>query len=157
VVEELFTDSNISFTKSYKQEIDGWIYESSEDKGRLKVFCCDLFKMNLEILETPIDRVFDRGSYVAIEREDREKYVKLMLTLMSPKFKYLLAAVQYDPTKFDGPPRHADREELTKFYRTPNNPAIPNVTVKLLEETDREPEPRFNLDWMNNAIYLIKA
>ena len=82
--------------------------------------------MNLEILETPIDRVFDRGSYVAIEREDREKYVKLMLTLMSPKFKYLLAAVQYDPTKFDGPPRHAGREELTNFYTTPGAFQIKN-------------------------------
>ena len=27
VVEELFTESNISYTKSYKPEIDGWIYE----------------------------------------------------------------------------------------------------------------------------------
>ena len=87
--------------------------------------------MNLEILETPIDRVFDRGSYVAIEREDREKYVKLMLTLMSPKFKYLLAAVQYDPTKFDGPPRHADREELTNFYTTPGTFQIKFFNVKI--------------------------
>ena len=83
--------------------------QSSEDRGRLKVFCCDLFKMNIDMLETPIDRVFDRGSYVAIEREDRQKYVKLMLSLMSSKFRYLLAAVQYDPTRFEGPPICQDR------------------------------------------------
>ena len=83
------------------------------------MYCCDLFKINLTLLETPVDRIFDRGSYVAIEREDREKYVKLMLSLMAPTFRYLLAAVQYDPTKFEGPPRHADRQELTQFFTNP--------------------------------------
>ena len=72
--------------------------------------------MNMNLLENPIDRVFDRGSYVAIEREDRAKYVMLMLSLLAPKFRYLLAAVQYDPTRFEGPPRHVDREEVTKYF-----------------------------------------
>ena len=83
------------------------------------MYCCDLFNISLTLLETPVDRIFDRGSYVAIEREDREKYVKQMLSLMAPTFRYLLAAVQYDPTKFEGPPRHADRQELTQFFTNP--------------------------------------
>ena len=73
--------------------------------------------MNGNVLEGTIDCVFDRGSYVAIERDDRKKYVHLMLSMMSSKFRYLLAAVEYDPTKYAGPPRHVDEEEITEYFR----------------------------------------
>jgi thiopurine S-methyltransferase len=72
--------------------------------------------MNEKVLEGPMDCVFDRGSYVAIERDDRKKYVQLMLSMMSSKFRYLLAAVEYDPTRFEGPPRHVDKEEVTEYF-----------------------------------------
>ena len=72
--------------------------------------------MNGKVLEGTVDCVFDRGSYVAIEREDRKQYVQLMLSMMSSKFRYLLAAVEYDPTRFEGPPRHVDNEEVTEYF-----------------------------------------
>ena len=93
--------------------------QSTEDNGRLKIYCCDLFKMNLKILGDPVDCVFDRGSYVAIEKQDRKKYVSLMLSLMAPKFRYLLATLVYDDTKFEGPPRHVERSEVTEFFASP--------------------------------------
>ena len=72
--------------------------------------------MNLAFLRDPIDRVFDRGSFVAIERKDRKRYAKLMLSLMSSKFRYLLAAVEYDPVKFDGPPRNVNKDEVAEYF-----------------------------------------
>ena len=72
--------------------------------------------MNLAFLSDPIDRVFDRGSFVAIERKDRKRYAKLMLSLMSSKFRYLLAAVEYDPVKFDGPPRNVNKDEVAEYF-----------------------------------------
>ena len=72
--------------------------------------------MNLKIFGDPADCVFDRGSYVAIEAHDRKKYTKLMLSLVAPKFRYLLSAVKYDPTQYDGAPRHVDDEEVTDFF-----------------------------------------
>lgn len=95
------------------------IFQSTEDNGRLKIYCCDLFNTTLKLLGDPVDCVFDRGSYVAIERQDRKTYVKLMLSLMAPKFRYLLAAVVYDCTKFEGPPRHVERKEVTEFFTRP--------------------------------------
>ena len=72
--------------------------------------------MDSKILGDPVDCIFDRGSYVAIEREDRKPYVKLMLSLVAPKFRYLLATLEYDYTKFDGPPRHVDIKEVSEFF-----------------------------------------
>ena len=72
--------------------------------------------MNLAFLSDPIDRVFDRGSFVAIERKDRKRYANLMLSLMSSKFRYLLAAVEYDPVKFAGPPRNVNKDEVTEYF-----------------------------------------
>ena len=80
--------------------------------------------MNRQQLDGPVDRVFDRGSYVAIEREDRQRYAKLMMSLMAPKFCYLLATVEYDPTKFEGPPRHVDRTELSKYFINSGNSLV---------------------------------
>ena len=72
--------------------------------------------MNLSFLSDPIDRVFDRGSFVAIERKDRKRYATLMLSLLSSKFRYLLAAVEYDPVKFTGPPRNVNKDEVTEYF-----------------------------------------
>ena len=72
--------------------------------------------MNLSFLSDPIDRVFDRGSFVAIERKDRKRYATLMLSLLSSKFRYLLAAVEYDPFKFAGPPRSVNKHEVTEYF-----------------------------------------
>jgi len=156
VVDALYTEANIPYTKYYEKEIDGWIYESSGDNAKLKVFCCDVFKMSMRLLRYPVDRVYDIKSYVAIEREDREKYIRIILSMVTSKFRYLLIAVQYDPTRFAGPPRHVDRAELTNLFKNSKNTNVPGVTVNLLQETKREPAPMFNLDWMNNAVYLIR-
>ena len=49
--------------------------------------------------------MFDRGSYVAIEKEDRKKYIELMYSLYSPEARHLAVTHEYDWTKHDGPPR----------------------------------------------------
>ena len=50
--------------------------------------------------------MFDRGSYVAIEKEDRRKYIELMYSLYSPEARHLAVTHEYDWTKHDGPPRY---------------------------------------------------
>lgn len=72
--------------------------------------------MHKNVLGDSIDCVFDRGSYVAIEKEDRKKYIKLILSLVAPKFRYLLVAYEYDETKHDGPPRHVEEQEVKEFF-----------------------------------------
>ena len=93
--------------------------------------------MNLAFLRDPIDRVFDRGSFVAIERKDRKRYAKLMLSLMSSKFRYLLAAVEYDPVKFAGPPRNVNKVEVAEYF-VESGICIICKSVSLLPEIDSE-------------------
>merc|ERR1712117_415494 len=69
-VRQFFEESEIDFTVEKCSQVDGWVFKSHD--GRIRIFACDLFKITPEVIG-PIDCVFDRGSYVAIERESRKQ------------------------------------------------------------------------------------
>jgi len=89
---------------------------ASKDQ-RLRIFICDLFKVTPELIGGPVDCVFDRGSYVAIEKNDRKLYIELMYSLYTNKTRHLMETTEYDETRHDGPPRHVDRKEIPAFFK----------------------------------------
>ena len=60
-------------------------------------------------------------------------------------------------------PDFSDAEALVSvlwldLLSTPAAPLLKTgMIVTVLEESDSEPPPRFNLDWMKNTIYLIQS
>uniref|UniRef100_A0A8C6MKK0 thiopurine S-methyltransferase n=1 Tax=Nothobranchius furzeri TaxID=105023 RepID=A0A8C6MKK0_NOTFU len=48
--------------------------------------------------------IWDRGSLVAINPKDRERYAGLIVSLMAVDCRYLLDTLLYDPEKYGGPP-----------------------------------------------------
>ena len=60
------------------------------------MYCCDFFKMKVELLEDKCDSVFDRGAFEAIFEADREAYAKLVLSLVKPDFRYILNIYDYE-------------------------------------------------------------
>ena len=101
-VEEFFTESEITPTKVWDNTVEGWIFTSPD--GRIRILACDLFKVTPEAIG-PVDCIFDRGSYVAIEKEDRKKYIELMYSLYGTETRHLMVTHEYDWTRHDGPPR----------------------------------------------------
>jgi len=104
------------------------VFISSDDKMHL--YCADLFKFSKEI-EGTFDAVWDRGSLVALNREDVKEYVKIIKSLLKPGGRCLLEIFEYDVTKVVGhPPPHPMLEsEVRQLYES-------DCTVELLHRME---------------------
>lgn len=100
-IEEFFQEHAIQYKKVVCDAIEGGadVYQSTD--GRLKIFCCDLFKFN-EKCCGQMDGVWDRESLVAIDPNLKSKYIALMDELLAPKFRYLIEAVEYKKAAREG-------------------------------------------------------
>jgi len=62
--------------------------------GNLTIIGGDYFKLKPEILGGKVDCVWDRGSIVAIDVEDRKKYADVMCSVLNDQFGYLIASIE---------------------------------------------------------------
>ncbi|MPC40763.1 Thiopurine S-methyltransferase [Portunus trituberculatus] len=103
------------------------------EDDRLRMYCCDIFKMDMESLGK-FDAVWDRASLVAIYEEDREKYAKVIKALLAPDFRYLISTTQYTPLEvYSGPPRNIPTALVEKLFSDV-------CELQVLEETTRPKE-----------------
>jgi len=152
-VEEFFAETGIPVQKEWNKEVECWVFTSPESS--VKIIVCDLFKVTPELVGG-VDCVFDRGSYVAIEKEDRKKYIELMYSLYKPDARHLMVTHEYDWTKHNGPPRHVDREEIAEFYIEIGEKVGKTAQVEVLDFTvETEGVARFNLEEMTIVNQFI--
>ncbi|CAG0883940.1 unnamed protein product [Darwinula stevensoni] len=113
-IREFFEENNLLFDVSTDES--GIPCYKSKD-GRMKIFKSDIFKIPIEKLGR-IEAVWDRGSFVAIWKEDREEYVSHMSKLLSSGSKIFMEYIYYneDLTEFRGAPRSVSTEELRKLF-----------------------------------------
>ncbi|XP_056018021.1 probable thiopurine S-methyltransferase isoform X2 [Ostrea edulis] len=112
-VEEFFKEQSIKYTVSDLPDIGGSVFTSEDE--RMKLYCCDLFKFNSK-LEGGMNAVWDRGSIVAINRDERQRYAELLTSLLSPDCRYLLDTLEYDETKYPGPPFYLSEQEIHNLF-----------------------------------------
>lgn len=86
------------------------------DDGRMKLFACSLYDFPETSNEKNFDVIWDRGSLVAINKNERKQYVALMTSLVSTDFRYLLETYEYDQTKYGGTPRTFSDDELKELF-----------------------------------------
>ncbi len=87
-IRQFFKEQQLDFNVS-EQSDNVLIFETPDKK--LKIFCCDLFTLTPEILGTKVNRVWDRGSFVAFhDPETRKEYVGVIRGLLDEEFNYLL-------------------------------------------------------------------
>ncbi|XP_043836616.1 thiopurine S-methyltransferase isoform X2 [Dromiciops gliroides] len=99
-IREFFTEQNLSYSEESVAGISGAkVFKSSS--GTITLYCCSIFDLPRADVGK-FDRIWDRGSLVAINPGDRECYARLMLSLVGKDFHYLLATLSYDPTKYSG-------------------------------------------------------
>ncbi|KAF7211469.1 thiopurine S-methyltransferase, partial [Nothobranchius furzeri] len=67
------------------------------------LYRCDLFSVSSSVAGQ-FGAIWDRGSLVAINPKDRERYAGLIVSLMAVDCRYLLDTLLYDPEKYGGPP-----------------------------------------------------
>jgi thiopurine S-methyltransferase len=74
-----FEENNIPYQVKEIGAIPGEKYESLD--GTCAIFCCDFFQISVDICGE-FDGVWDSGGLNAMEKEDREKYINVIRTLM---------------------------------------------------------------------------
>ena len=62
------------------------------------------------------DLIWDRGSLVAINCEDRNKYANFMKAVIGPQTRYLLNSIMYDQSRYSGPPMSVTHEVINELY-----------------------------------------
>lgn len=151
-INEFFTENQIPFSiVNISASCDKYL--SLDEK--IQIFCCDFFQFDVQWMgDVVVDRVFDRGSLVAVESEDRPRYSTKMKDILfrSParKFQYLLSSYEYDPKEFAGPPRTVWRDEIRQLFAD-------LMDVDLLGEFDESSigQARFQVSRMNRIILLL--
>ncbi|XP_001376245.1 thiopurine S-methyltransferase isoform X1 [Monodelphis domestica] len=126
-IREFFTEQNLSYSEESIAGISGGkVFKSSS--GNITLYCCNIFDLPRADVGK-FDRIWDRGSLVAINPSNRERYVKLMLSLLEKVFHYLLAIISYDTTKHSGPPFYVSDSEIKSLFGSTCN-------IQFLEKVD---------------------
>ncbi|XP_071962712.1 probable thiopurine S-methyltransferase [Antedon mediterranea] len=109
-----FEEQSIEYVKESVPEIPGATRYKSKD-GKITIYEADLFSMKKDIIGQ-FDCIWDRGSLVAMEKADRQKYICTMIPLMASDCRYLLAVYDYDSTKASGPPFDVPNSVVAELY-----------------------------------------
>ncbi|XP_062582862.1 probable thiopurine S-methyltransferase isoform X1 [Saccostrea cucullata] len=146
-LEDFFEEQSIKYTVTDLTDGEGELF-ISEDK-RIKLYCCDLFKFNRE-REGLMNAVWDRGSMVAINREDRSRYAEVLVSLLSPDCRYLLETLEYDETKYPGPPFYVSDQQIYDLFGEKMN-------ITKLERVDafEERHKAWGIDSLHENLFLL--
>lgn len=115
VVRELFVENGLELDKV--KEMGGLKLFSSLD-GRFKVYQGDFFLFKSEYESEPMNGIWDRGSLVAVNVADREKYASIILSVMAPDCRYLLDTLEYDVSEYVGVPHCVTDQDIHGLYHS---------------------------------------
>uniref|UniRef100_A0A1A8KBL5 thiopurine S-methyltransferase n=1 Tax=Nothobranchius kuhntae TaxID=321403 RepID=A0A1A8KBL5_NOTKU len=101
-IREFFEENNLSYTEEPVPSIPGARLFKNSEKN-IFLYRCDLFSFSSSVAGQ-FGAIWDRGSLVAINPKDRERYAGLIVSLMAADCRYLLDTLLYDPEKYGGPP-----------------------------------------------------
>jgi len=146
-IEEFFSESNLEYSKEPIEGL-GSIYKSCD--GRVRIYCCDLFDFKVE-LEGSVDAIWDRGALVAMNIEDRNKYVASILPLMIGTTRYLVDVCQYDKTQYTGPPHPVEDDEMQNLYGEKCNLHVVNHK----DCTEDYKAKGYSVTYMTKTFYMI--
>lgn len=147
-IKEFFEENNLTYSEAPVPSIPGAkVYKSSE--GNISLYQCDLYNFNSSI-EGQFGAIWDRGSLVAINPRDREKYVALLISLMAKDCRYLLDTLLYNPERYPGPPFFVPDEQVHSLFG-------PSCNVEFLQSVDAltERQRSWNLDSLTENLFLI--
>uniref|UniRef100_A0A3Q0RZL1 thiopurine S-methyltransferase n=1 Tax=Amphilophus citrinellus TaxID=61819 RepID=A0A3Q0RZL1_AMPCI len=99
-IQQFFEENNMTYSEEPVPAIPGAkVYKNSEKN--ISLYQCNLFTFSSSI-EGQFGAIWDRGSLVAINPGDREKYADLIISLMAKDCRYLLDTLLYNPDLYQG-------------------------------------------------------
>ncbi|XP_041811616.1 probable thiopurine S-methyltransferase [Chelmon rostratus] len=147
-VKQFFEENNLTYTEEPVPAIPGAkVYKSSE--RNISLYQCDLYNFSSSI-EGQFGAIWDRGSLVAINPKDREKYAALITSLMAKDCRYLLATMLYNPELYPGPPFFVPDEQVQSLFGT-------SCDIELLQSVDAPTAGTqvLGLDSLTENLHLV--
>ncbi|XP_068567393.1 probable thiopurine S-methyltransferase isoform X1 [Cebidichthys violaceus] len=147
-IKQFFEDNNMTYSEEPVPAIPGAkVFKSSE--RNISLYQCDLYKFSSSI-EGQFGAIWDRGSLVAINPRDREKYAALIISLMAKDCRYLLDTLLYNPESYSGPPFLVPDEQVASLF---GNSCDLEQLQSLDALTDRQ--RGWGLDYLTETVHLI--
>ena len=127
-----FTENRIKYEVI---EENGYKYYKGED---VVIYVSDIFNLPGIVKSIPtFDIWYDRGAYIALPKDLRAKYAKMMLEVCSDKTQILLLVMEHDKDpEIQTPPFSASESELIYNFS-------PNIKFKLIDSELRDNIPDY--------------
>ncbi|KAK6323620.1 hypothetical protein J4Q44_G00059590 [Coregonus suidteri] len=148
-IRQFFEDQKLIYSEEVVPAIPGAkVYKSSD--GNISLYQCDLYKFSSAI-EGQFGGIWDRGSLVAINPRDREKYAALIMSLMDKDCQYLLDTFLYNPELFKGPPFNVPDVEVNRLFGR-------SCDIEFIQSSDALPDVKdkeWGLDVFIERVHLL--
>ncbi|XP_026156109.1 probable thiopurine S-methyltransferase [Mastacembelus armatus] len=147
-IKQFFEENNLTFSVEPVPTIPGAkVYKSSEKN--ISIYQCDLYNFSSSI-EGQFGAIWDRGSLVAINPRDREKYASLIISLMAKDCRYLVDTLLYNPELYKGPPFFVPDEQVHNLFGN-------RCDIELLQSVDAltDKQKAWGLDYFTENVHLI--
>lgn len=82
----------------------------------LRIWVDDIFMLNHQVLQPPLEAIYDRAALVALPQQLRGQYVDFCLSVLQDSGKILLKTLSYEQSLYEGPPFSVDAEEVVNLY-----------------------------------------
>ncbi|XP_067913244.1 probable thiopurine S-methyltransferase [Heterodontus francisci] len=113
-IKQFFTEQNLSYIQEPVPGMPGAdVFKSPE--GRISLFRGNIFDFSSSIAGQ-FDGIWDRGSLQPLISSDRQRYSKLMITLMAKGCRYLLDTLVCTKSDFDGLPPKIPESEIRDLF-----------------------------------------
>jgi len=107
-VQEFFAEQSLSHVSSNSAHFD--VYTCNELP--ITLFCGNYFRFT----EGPFDALYDRGAIVAVNPDQRPRYVEHTKSLLKPGARRLVITLEYDQQVVEGPPWALHGDELETYW-----------------------------------------
>ncbi|XP_029023920.1 probable thiopurine S-methyltransferase isoform X2 [Betta splendens] len=147
-IRQFFEENKLAYREEPVPAIPGAkVFKSSEKN--ITLYQCDLYSFSSSF-EGKFGAIWDRGSLVAINPGDREKYASLIISLMAKDCRYLLDTFLYNPELFKGPPFLVPNEQVHSLFGE-------SCDIELLQSVDSftDKHRAWGVDYLTENMHLL--
>ncbi|XP_053570762.1 thiopurine S-methyltransferase isoform X2 [Bombina bombina] len=147
-LKEFFEEQKIAYVEEAVPGIpNAKVFKSTS--GNISLYCCSIYDISEKIVGK-FDGIWDRGGFVAVNPCDRERYSKVMLSIMNEDCRYLLVTVEYDIKLVKGPPFYVSDADLEMLLGSLCNRKCLKVVDSLTDI-----QKGWGLDFFQEKIHLV--
>ncbi|XP_043995493.1 probable thiopurine S-methyltransferase [Gambusia affinis] len=147
-IRQFFQENKMTFSEEDVPAVPGAKVFQNSDRS-VSLYQCDLFSFSSAVAGR-FGAIWDRGSLVAINPRDRDRYAALIVSLMAPDCRYLLDTLLYNPELYKGPPFFVPDEQVQSLFGG-------RCDVELLQSVDAltDRQRAWGLDALTENVHLL--